>query len=409
MLQTAALIAGALENARLIGVVERGLRRGADAHPADASPRRADPAARPARPVDERPLDGLLAEIGDVVGATGSLLCEVAGERLVPVASAGLDLATMEPLFDRPLDTLPIASRLRRAAAPPCSSPSTPGSVTDDGGLVASGLAPPLDRRLRDPRRRPARRGRLRRLPRDRSRSSGSTTGPSTRSGACSTSRSPTAGCGPARRPASTATGSCSTDRPRRSSSSRSTGSSSTPTRRRGGCTATDLIGRDVDELVGDGEDRTTIDDAGVAHYTGTGHRLDGSTFPEEVDVRWIELDGEPRMLVDRPRPHRAQPAPGRARPGPEDGGDRPARRGRRPRAEQPARLDRRVQPAAPDGPRPARGPPDARRTCSSRRRTGRGRSSTTCSTSPASVRPSGSRRTSGPSSRARSGSSRTS
>ena len=58
-----------------------------------------------------------------------------------------------------------------------------------------------------------------------------------------------------------------------------------------------DLIGRDVDELVGDGEDRTTIDDAGVAHYTGTGHRLDGSTFPEEVDVRWIELGGEPRML----------------------------------------------------------------------------------------------------------------
>ena len=32
--------------------------------------------------VGERPLDGLLAEIGDVVGATGSLLCEVAGERL---------------------------------------------------------------------------------------------------------------------------------------------------------------------------------------------------------------------------------------------------------------------------------------------------------------------------------------
>src|SRR4029079_18469968 len=37
--------------------------------------------------------------------------------------------------------------------------------------------------------------------------------------------------------------------------------------------------------------------EAGVAHYTGTGHRLDGSPFPEEGDVRWIELGGEPRML----------------------------------------------------------------------------------------------------------------
>ena len=54
-----------------------------------------------------------------------------------------------------------------------------------------------------------------------------------------------------------------------------------------------------MDELVGDGKDRTTINDAGAsAHYTGTGHRLDGSTFPEEVDVRRIELDGEARMLV---------------------------------------------------------------------------------------------------------------
>ena len=51
--------------------------------------------------------------------------------------------------------------------------------------------------------------------------------------------------------------------------------------------------------------------------------------------------------------------------------------------------------------PRLPRGPAGRRRTCSSRRRTGRGRSSATCSTSPASVRPSGSSRTSGRSSRA--------
>ncbi|HEY7131118.1 MAG TPA: ATP-binding protein, partial [Candidatus Limnocylindrales bacterium] len=60
-----------------------------------------------------------------------------------------------------------------------------------------------------------------------------------------------------------------------------------------------DLIGHGVDELVSaDEHQSTTLDEDGVAHYTGTGHRLDGSTFPEEVDVRWIEVGGEPRMLA---------------------------------------------------------------------------------------------------------------
>jgi PAS domain S-box-containing protein len=294
MLQTAALIAGALENARLIGVVEHGFveeqtltRRMRALVELTRLPTGAS--------VGERPLDGLLAEIGDVVGATGSLLCEVAGKRLVPVASAGLDLSRMEPLFDRPLDTLPIASRFR-AGGTSLLLPVDAGSVTADGGLVASGLelrsiaafAIRDDDRLAgvvyavfhesveelglDDRTLDAI-GRVldisfanRRL----------------RAGAEASEHryrelfdgSPEAVLVQ------------SIDR---------VVLDANPAARR--LYGDDLIGRDVDELVGDGADRTTIDDAGVAHYTGTGHRLDGTTFPEEVDVRRIELGGEPRML----------------------------------------------------------------------------------------------------------------
>ncbi|HEY7968941.1 MAG TPA: ATP-binding protein, partial [Candidatus Limnocylindrales bacterium] len=294
MLQTAALIAGALENARLIGVVEHGL---AEERTLTRRMRALVELTRlpTGAFVDERPLDGLLAEIGDVVGATGALLCGVAGDRLVPVASAGLDLSTMEPLFDRPLDTLPIASRLRAGGAS-LLLPVGAGSVTDDGGLVASGLALRsiaafairdddrlaavvyavfhesveelgLDDRTLDAI------GRVldisfanRRL----------------RAGAEASEH----------RYRELFDG--SPEAVLVQSIDRIVLDANPAARRLYG---DDLIGRDVDELVGDGEDRTTIDDAGVAHYTGTGHRLDGSTFPEEVDVRWIELGGEPRML----------------------------------------------------------------------------------------------------------------
>ena len=58
-----------------------------------------------------------------------------------------------------------------------------------------------------------------------------------------------------------------------------------------------------------------------------------------------VRLDGEPR-ISSRPRPDRAAAPADGAHPGPEDGGDRAARLGRRPRAEQPAGLDPRVEPA---------------------------------------------------------------
>jgi two-component system NtrC family sensor kinase len=61
------------------------------------------------------------------------------------------------------------------------------------------------------------------------------------------------------------------------------------------------LIGQPVDRLiVGDpaAPGRDIAGPLGFTQYTGIGRRLDGTTFPEEVDLRPIEIGGEPRMLV---------------------------------------------------------------------------------------------------------------
>ena len=78
------------------------------------------------------------------------------------------------------------------------------------------------------------------------------------------------------------------------------------------GCTAGDLVGRSVAELVDDDRPsrrptrRRATADGRSRSYTGTGRRLDGSTFPEEVDA---PLDRDRRRAPgpgDRPRPDRA-------------------------------------------------------------------------------------------------------
>ncbi len=62
-----------------------------------------------------------------------------------------------------------------------------------------------------------------------------------------------------------------------------------------------DLVGQHVDRLIDGGPEapgRDVPEPAGFTQYTGVGRRLDGSTFPEEVDLRPIEIAGEPRILV---------------------------------------------------------------------------------------------------------------
>ena len=56
-----------------------------------------------ASPAGEHPLEGLLAEVDAVIGAAGSVLCEVDGELLRPVAVANLELDRIAALLDQPL------------------------------------------------------------------------------------------------------------------------------------------------------------------------------------------------------------------------------------------------------------------------------------------------------------------
>ena len=177
---------------------------------------------------------------------------------------------------------------------------------------------------------------------------------------------------------ASAATGRCSSARPTPSSSSAPTASSSTPTRPPAGCTAATSSAATSTSWSWATAAMSTwqrgVRPHGIAELTGASavastarpsrRRSTSARSRSAASARILAIV---RDLTER------TPAPGRARPGPEDGGDRPARRGRRPRAQQPARVDRRVQPAAPDRPEPARRTCAARPTCSSRRRTGRG------------------------------------
>ena len=124
------------------------------------------------------------------------------------------------------------------------------------------------------------------------------------------------------------------------------------------GCIVQDIA--EIDD-VALAERRATVMRAGRVHVREPGRRPDGTTFPQEVELTRIDVGGEARLLV-LIRDLAESSASSRAAPGAEDGGDRPARRGRRARAQQPAGGDRRVQPA-----HPARRP-TARRHASRRR-----------------------------------------
>ncbi len=293
--QSAALIAAALENARLIAIVERGLEE------ERLLTRRMRALVELTRlptvaPAEERPLDGLLAEINAVIGAAGSVLGQVEGDHLRPIAVANLDPARIEPLMARPLSTLPVAASLiagGHSVLLPITSATvtTAGSRTavEDGfrsvaafaireedrlvGIVYSVFRETVDELELDTRTLDAI-GRVldisfanRRL----------------REGAEASERR------------YRELFEASPDALVVQSLDRVVLDANPAARRLYG---DDLIGHSVDELVSDDEDTTTVDEDGVAHYTGIGHRLDGSTFPEEVDVRRIELDGEPRMLA---------------------------------------------------------------------------------------------------------------
>ncbi|HET9614112.1 MAG TPA: ATP-binding protein [Candidatus Limnocylindrales bacterium] len=69
-----------------------------------------------------------------------------------------------------------------------------------------------------------------------------------------------------------------------------------------------EVVGRSVDELVVEGSIETLHDRDGVVRHRAIGRRLDGTTFPEEVDVRSIEVDGQDqRLAIVRDQTERAR------------------------------------------------------------------------------------------------------
>ncbi len=295
VLQAAALVAAALENARLIAAVEHGL----DEERLLTRRMRAlvELTRLPgAGPPDDRTLDGLLADVDAVIGSAGSLYAEIDGDRLRPIAAANMDLDRIGPMMDAPLSSLPLAEQLiqgRVSILLPIDEESATVAgqaeardrgfqsvaafpIRDDErpvGLVFSLFHERVDELELDERTLDAI-GRVLDI---------SFTNRRLRAGAVASEHryrelfegSPEALVV--------------------QSMDRIVIDANPAARQLYG---DDLIGHSVDELVDDDEDTTVLDDQGVAHYTGTGHRLDGSTFPEEVDVRWIELDGQQRMLA---------------------------------------------------------------------------------------------------------------
>jgi PAS domain S-box-containing protein len=295
--QAAALVAAAMENARLITAVESGL----------SEERLLTRRMRALVELTRLPetavssdlgVEPLMREVQSVIEADGSIFALVGEDRLTLVAVEGVDQAQAEPLVNRPLAELPFMAGLRRSSGAllfPLGGPlatvegTASGTshgyrsivafaVRDDGvlhGVLLGLFRRPVAELEIDARTLEAI-GRVldisfanRRL----------------REGVASSERryrdlfeaSPDALLVEGPRDV--------VDANRAARSLFGAG----------------IVGRPVDDLyVADRTiiDRETLGPEGISGLTGTGRRLDGSTFPEEVDLRPIEIAGERRMLA---------------------------------------------------------------------------------------------------------------
>lgn len=296
VLQAAALVAAAIENARLLQAIERGL------HQERRLTRRMRAFVELTRlqesPVEsdgEAAIEDLLADVTGVIGAGASVFGRIVDDRLIITASYGIDLERLAPLTDRALSTVPLISRLEDTSAllvPLDSEHVSELTAAVTGALGYRSLAAfairdaerivgvlfslfhvpvralDLDERTLDAI------GRVLDISFANNR---------LRHGMNASER----------RYRELFEG--SPDAVVVQSSDGFVVDANPAARRLYG---DGLVGHRVDELVAPGEIDTTTDRDGVVHYRATGYRLDGSTFPEEVDVRSIEVGGERRSLA---------------------------------------------------------------------------------------------------------------
>ncbi|MEA2518799.1 MAG: hypothetical protein QOF49_879 [Chloroflexota bacterium] len=298
LLQAAAVMSSALENARLLAAVERGLREERLLNRrtrALVELTRLPDAVRAGQSATER----LLADLDAAIGADGTTLCRIVDGRLELVAVHRVDPAWATPLMNRPLSAMRLAARLADGAPslltaldPDHIDPEAANATAAMGyrtlaafairdgdqlvGVVFAVFREPVDRLEIDERTLDAIGGVLdisfanRRLREGVEASENryrELFENSPDALLVQTVEEVVVDANPA------------------------------ALRLYGG----DLIGRSVDELIAEDvapPGRDIAGPLGFTQYTGFGRRLDGTTFPEEVDIRPIEIAGEARRLV---------------------------------------------------------------------------------------------------------------
>ncbi len=298
--QAAALIAAALENARLLDVVERGLAQ------ERTLTRRFRALVELTRLPDTAPdaglgLERLVADIGEVVGADGSIFARVDNGVLVLVASDRVEPGWIGPLLERPLADVGIGPRLEAIEPPDVAPAALPGAGGPDvappaatahrsiaifpiregdrlSGILLALFTRTIDELDIDDRTLEAI-GRVLEIS-FVNRSLRQVVAASEARYRALFERSPDALL------VETTDGLVVDANP---AAYRLFGA--------------DLVGRRVGELIA-GERRQVDPESeafrrdGITNHVGIGRRLDGSTFPEEVDLHPLEIDGEPRILA---------------------------------------------------------------------------------------------------------------
>jgi PAS domain S-box-containing protein len=300
VLQAAALIAAALENARLLEAVESGLAQ------ERTLTRRFRALLELTRLPDAAPIDGLglerlVADIGSIIGADSAIFARIEGGQLIPVAVDRVEPGQVEPLIEWPLVDAAVKKRLS-GGHPAFIKPISPEPIGNEapGEYLSAGYRTVAAFPIREDGRLTALLFSLFQAPVEEldidertleaigrvldisfvNRSLRQVVAASETRYRALFERSPDALL---------------------VESEDGIVLDANPAARRlyGG----DLIGRHVDDLVEGG--RGYLDTGseefrrhGIVNHAGVGRRLDGSTFPKEIDLHPLAIEGEARILA---------------------------------------------------------------------------------------------------------------